>query len=91
MRIQFEAGTSRHGDHGVNFLTSTHSAPVLLYAEVPVPDGASEDYGYFALKAEIIRQAVASGINPDELSFWYDDQEDRLESDASADCEVVGP
>lgn len=85
MRIQFEAGTSRHGDYGVNFMTSEDRS---LYAEVKVPEGASDDYGYIALKNEIARQAEAQGITG--ITYWYDGQEQYLESDASAECEVKG-
>lgn len=88
MIITFEAGTSRHGDYGVYFMKSVLSS--ALYAEVKVPDGASKDYGYFALKGEIMRQALANGISVNSLQFWYDGQEGYLESDAHADCEVKG-
>lgn len=90
MKIQFEAGTSRHGDYGVNYLISSPIENSILYAETAVPEGASDDYGYFALKAEIIRQAAAEGIPADQLSFWYDGQDGSLAADAHADCEVEG-
>ena len=85
MKIQFESGTSRHGSYGVNFLSSLDG---VLYAECEVPEGASDDYGYFALKREILRQAAESNIPAESLEFWYDGQEQYLEADASADCEV---
>ena len=83
IRVQFEAGTSRHGDHGVNYMISLPVSGNSFYAEVPVPDGASDDYGYLALKAEILRQAAAQGIDAETLSFWYDGQEQFLEADAA--------
>ena len=88
-KIQFEAGTSRHGDYGVNFLMGTVAGSVL-YAETALPEGASEDYGYLTLKAEILSQAEENGISPSDLEFWYDGQEDALETDASAGCDIKG-
>lgn len=87
INVQFEAGTSRHGDYGVNYLIS--KAPeATLYAECAVPEGASDDYGYFALKEAILKQAKEAGLPLDNLSFWYDGQEEHLEPDAHAECEV---
>lgn len=86
MKIQFEAGTSLHGDYGVNFLMSDN---VVLYAEIAVPDGASDDYGYLTLKDAILQQAAAAGIPADSLEFWYDGQEQYLEADAAAKGEVL--
>ena len=82
IRIQFEAGTSREGDYGVNYLISVPSSGEDLYAEIRVPDGASDDYGYLVLKQEIIRQAAEAGIPADRLAFQYDGQEDKLAPDA---------
>ena len=80
MKITFEAGQGRHFEGGVNYMVSEDGR---IYAECLVPEGASEDYGYLTMKAEILKQADADG-----LTFWYDGQEDLLEADASADCEV---
>lgn len=85
MRIQFEAGTGTHFDGSVNYLISTDRA---LYAECSVPEGASDDYGYLTMKSALIDAYKAAGGNPDDLECWYDGQEQYLESDASADCEV---
>lgn len=90
LKVQFEAGISRHGDYGVNYLISSPDADVVLYAECALPEDASDDYGYLTLKAEILRQAAAEDIDPSSLSFWYDGQERSLAADASADCEVKG-
>lgn len=87
--VQFEAGTSRHDGSGVNLLVCKDSAcPVTLYAEITVPEDASEDYGYLTLKAAILEQAAAAGIPAEKLSFWYDDQEQYLAPDASATGDV---
>lgn len=86
MKIQFEAGTSRHSSESVNYLICLDDD--RLYAETVVPDGASDDYGYLTLKAEILREAAEMGINADTLEFWYDGQEDKLEPDAKANCPV---
>lgn len=85
--VQFEAGTSRHSDAGVNFL-KCEAGDMILYAETEVPEGASDDYGYLALKASIEEQAKAAGLDPLRLVFWYDGQEENLEEDAHAACTV---
>lgn len=46
-----------------------------LYAEVLLEcdeEEYDEDYGYEELKADIIRQAKAHGIDADSLKFMYD-------------------
>ena len=78
--INFEAGESKNGTYGVNFMICL--ADPDLYAEIAVPEECSEDYGYFNLKDEIIRLASEKGISADQLSFWYDGQEDHLAQDA---------
>ena len=85
--VQFEAGTSRHSDAGVNYL-KCEAGDTVLYAETEVPEGASDDYGYLALKTSIEEQARAAGIDPLRLTYWYDGQEDNLEEDAHSDCVV---
>lgn len=70
MKIQFDATPEG------NVL---HSADNSVFAIVPVPDGASDDYGYIALKNAIL--AAYAGSEP--LEFWYDGQEDFLAEDAS--------
>lgn len=62
MKISFEAGTSRYGDHGVNYMITAPGEKPVLYAECKVPTDATDDYGYFALKADIIDQAKAAGF-----------------------------
>lgn len=85
IKITFEAGTSRNGDHGVNYMMPAPGAnSPELYAEIPVPEGADEEYGYLTLKDEIIHQAVAQNIDPATLAFWYDGQEHLLSSAARA-------
>lgn len=85
IRINFEAGTSRSGSHAVNFMMPAPGANSPdLYAEIPVPEGAEEDYGYLTLKQEILRQASAQNIPAEALSFWYDGQEDLLSPAARA-------
>ena len=77
MKIQFEAGTNANG-RGINYLICMDDKD--LYAEIEVPEGASEDFGYFVLKQEIIAKAAEKGIG--DLEFWYDGQEDKLAPDA---------
>ena len=83
--IQFEAGESRYTESGaVNFMIAQPDSDVDLYAEIAVPDGVSDDYGYLSLKSAILEQANDMGIPADALEFWYDGQEDHLEPDAAA-------
>lgn len=80
--IQFESGEGRDVSGAVNYLVCLDNPD--LYAEIPVPDGASDDYGYLALKDQILDQAAAAGIDRSALEFWYDGQEQYLSQDASA-------
>ena len=83
--VSFEAGTGVHFNGGVNFM---HSEDGWLYAETPVPDGASEDYGYIALRDAILKLAAVHGVKQEEIEFPYDNQEEYLEQDANAECDV---
>ncbi len=60
----------------------------LIVATCPVPEGVSEDYGYLTLKKAILKEWEKLGKDKDVLSFWYDNQEQYLAADASADVEV---
>jgi len=80
--IQFESGEGRDVSGAVNYLICLDNPD--LYAEIQVPDGASDDYGYLALKDQILDQAAAAGIDRSALEFWYDGQEQNLAQDASA-------
>ena len=84
MKIQFEAGTDAAG-RGINYMLCLEDRD--LYAEIEVPEGASEDFGYFILKQEIIALAADKGIGSDELEFWYDGQENNLAPDADGNIE----
>lgn len=75
--VQFCAGEGRKFD-GVNYLLSKDGK---LYAEVKVPEGASDDYGYLTMVRALKDHSVG-------YRFWYDGQEDNLADDADADCEV---
>ena len=81
-RIMFEAGTGRHFDGAVNYLISDDRN---VYAECAVPEGVSDDYGYLTM-VKALREQL--GSKADRYAFWYDGQENLLEADASADCEV---
>lgn len=81
-RIMFEAGTGRHFDGAVNYLISDDRN---VYAECAVPEGVSDDYGYLTM-VKAIREQLGNKAN--RYTFWYDGQENLLEADASADCEV---
>ena len=90
--VSFEAGEGRDVHGGVNFMLCRASAiekvtgdlPELnLYAEVKVPEGAAEDYGYLVLKQDILRQASVQGIDSSVLHFFYDGKEAYLSDGAS--------
>lgn len=81
MTISFEAGEGRNFSGSVNFMKSTDGT---IYAEVSVPDGASEDYGYMTMKKAILDNYAGN----DSLSFWYDGQEQYLAPDSEAETEV---
>lgn len=68
-KMQFEAGS------GVNFIRGNG-----YYAEIEIPEGASEDYGYLTMKAALIDKYPETA----GFEWWYDGQEDRLEADAAA-------
>lgn len=85
MRIQFEAGNGTHFSGSVNFLASEDRS---LYAECQVPEGASDDYGYITMKNTMIDAVKVAGGDPATLEFWYDGQEQLLNPDAAAPCEV---
>lgn len=70
--MQFEAGD------GGNFMWGSG-----IYAEVFVPDGASEDYGYLTMKNAIMKR-----FPREEFDFPYDGQESFLEEDADVECKV---
>lgn len=80
-KIQFEAGQGQHFD-GVNLLRGEADG-YSIYAEIEVPEGASEDYGYLTMKRAILEQLPEL-----KASFWYDGQEQFLAEDAEADAEV---
>jgi len=77
-KIQFEATSEG------NALIATDGT---IKAVCPVPDGASDDYGYLTMKKAILEKLESMGSSED-ISFWYDGQEQYLAEDASADCEV---
>lgn len=81
--VQFESGEGRDIQGAVNYLICPDIPE--LYAEIAVPDGASDDYGYLTLKARILGQAEDAGISAETLTFWYDGQEDKLAEDASTE------
>ena len=77
MKIQFEAGVS-HDGRGVNFMLTPSRE---FYAEVEVPEGASDDYGYFALKAAMTQLLKEHGV--EDVEWWYDEaSEANLAPDA---------
>lgn len=84
--IQFEAGNGRHFSGNVNFLISKNHS---LYAECPVPDGASDDYGYVTMLTALVEAYKNVGGDPGNIEPWYTTHDERnLNADAWADCEV---
>ena len=82
IRMQFEASPEGNVLQAVD-------AGIVLRAVCPVPEGASEDYGYMALKAAVSEAYQAAGGNPEDLECWYDGQEHLLAEDAAAACNVT--
>lgn len=83
MEMQFFGGEGRRFK-SVNYMICK-DGDVSIYAEVEAPENASEDYGYLAMKDELIRnlpEDVANSI------VWFYDNDDCLEDDARADCDV---
>ena len=74
--VEYSGGESReHAGEACDYMlvwVPTSEDDLELYAEAPVVEG-DETATYEELRAEIIRQAVAAGINPETLKFWYDD------------------
>lgn len=68
--VAFLGGEGRNGKP-VNYMYGRNFPN--LYAEVQLPFGAGETYGYGELKHEIIRQAEENGYDVNRLRFWYDD------------------
>ena len=60
-----------------------------LHAVIDTPDGASDDYGYIAMKAAIIADLEKHGFDASRFAFQYDGQEDKLAEDASADSRIT--
>ena len=69
-KLQFEATPAGN---------ALHTLDGTIRATVAVPEGASEDYGYLAMKNAIL--AAYKGTEP--LAFWYDGQEQYLAPDAA--------
>ena len=68
------------GENGNYFFGE--SEDVKIFAEIEVPEDASEDYGYIDLKEAVIAKLTELGISLDEISFQYDGQEKYLAEDA---------
>ena len=79
MKTIFSAGT-RHDGTGINYLVTDDKS---IYAEVVVPEGASEDYGYLSMKCEVYRVAAEHGVTIDE-DFYDTATEQMLDADAYA-------
>jgi len=93
MKAQFEMGEGRQLNGAVNYIWYREDG-YSLYAEIKVPEGASEDYGYLTLKQAIQKALEEKGVTT-EIEWWYDGQEQFLAPDATADgdvyCEVETP
>ena len=59
-----------------------------VIARCAVPEGASDDYGYLTMKRAILGALAARNVPSDNLVFWYDGQEQFLNADAAASCNV---
>lgn len=70
IKVEYQGGESRHGSGAVDYMLARAGA-VELYAEAPA-DPADDTATYDALKADILRQAEAAGIQQADLQFYYD-------------------
>ena len=78
-RVDYQAGTSRYGNKGVDYMLVSVPAPgmediglsVELYAEENSVPG-DEDANYEALKAEILEMADENDIPHECLEFFRD-------------------
>lgn len=85
MMIQFFGGEGRCYK-SVNYLIGEDKEKeISIYAEVEVPEGASEEYGYLTMKKAIIQCLPAEVLKQIE---WFYNNDECLEADASADCDV---
>lgn len=85
MMIQFFGGEGRCYKW-VNYLIGEdREKEISVYAEVEVPEGASDDYGYLTMKKAIIQCLPAEVLEQIE---WLYDNDEYLPEDASADCDV---
>lgn len=86
IRIQFEA--SPEG----NILICVGGLRPIIYACVPVPDGASDDYGYKTMKQAIVdtmtQHGYSASIIDSMIEWWYSDG-DLLEADAAEGTAAV--
>lgn len=79
--INFFAGEGNHFSGSVNYLRSTDGS---IYAEIQVPEEASEDYGYLTMKKAIMNRLPGA-----DIEWWYSQaSEANLEADADVNAEV---
>ena len=76
--VEYSGGESReHAGEACDYMCvwvpdlESEGDEIEIYAEAPAVEG-DETATYEGLRVEIIRQAVAAGINPETLKFWYD-------------------
>ena len=67
VKVDYQGGQSRYGAHAVDYMLAVVDG-VELYAELP-PVEDDETGTYDDLKAEIISQAKAKGIEINRLQF----------------------
>lgn len=85
--IEF-TGISIDADYSAgNELASFPERVIVAYC--PVPDDASEMYGYLTLKRAIIADLEAHGYSADTAQWHWQADESDLPEDAAADCEVT--
>lgn len=75
-KVEYNGGESqKHAgqpcDYMYVWVPDPEGNEIEFYAEMPI-SLEDEAASYEPLKAEIIRQAVAAGIDPARLKFWYD-------------------
>ena len=85
MRMHFQFEAAENG----NILWGQAEDGFKITASVEVPEDASEDYGYLTMKSAIMTELDLREIDTEEISFWYDGQEQYLNEDADAEADVL--
>ena len=82
--MMFWGGEGSFFPGAVNYMISDDHS---IYAEVAVPEDASEDYGYITMQKAILAALEKRNITID-IDWCFGEGEDGFPEDAAADCDV---